>query len=445
MIKKVAWGHWFSGVRARPKTALCMLLMSQVVAGVCWWRLPHQYRAETVVMVTANVSPVQVVKDDGSANVVLARVALLQSRLMADRVIARLGLADNAAMRESWSMIGPGGPSYEDWLVNIVSGGLVPEPHTGSYMLTVAYASPLPGFAAVFANTYADELVALTDALNTRNDQTAESALAKGVERSKAQFEQARAELAVAGREVQGFNGYAGEEWRKFLLLKAQTSRNTRAYVDVNASSEILGKGGDAGIVLDDTYLVTKQGELSALRAQRAAVVTSKGADHPLTKALDAGIRSLEEGMALYERKRRQSITASANVSRSNLGQAERDSQEARQALLGHLVKNQAFDASYEAALQRGAAYEAALTDHAMMALNRDAARSDVRVLSRAIVPEDPWFPRWYYYFPLAALAGMICAALGSALVERRDRRVRSLEDMSLLCGASLAGRIPKG
>jgi len=39
----------------------------------------------------------------------------------------------------------------------------------------------------------------------------------------------------------------------------------------------------------------------------------------------------------------------------------------------------------------------------------------------------------------------MICAALGSALVERRDRRVRSLEDMSLLCGASLAGRIPKG
>jgi hypothetical protein len=28
MIKKVAWGHWFSGVRARPNTALCMLLMS---------------------------------------------------------------------------------------------------------------------------------------------------------------------------------------------------------------------------------------------------------------------------------------------------------------------------------------------------------------------------------------------------------------------------------
>jgi polysaccharide biosynthesis transport protein len=437
------WVRWLSGVRCRPWLAAMILVSSQIMAVACWFALPHQYKAQAMVLISLTAAPVQVVRDDATANVMAARTALLQSRLLADRVVARLGLASNNTMREAWASGGVSGLSYDDWIASVASAGLMPEVKKGSFMVSVGYVAPSASFATAFANAYAAELVIFTDLLNKGYDQFAERAMGSAVDRARAQMLDAQKQ--VLAESLKGSEGLADPEMRQFLKLSAITNRNNRAYLDTNAVDQTVGKLSELGSALDDKYLETQRITLLDLRSQRSSAATQFGEGHPVVKSIDANIQSIEKGIALYEGKRRQSLSASTRQSRDTLNQTEQNSDAAKQALLGNLRKSQAYDASSETAAQRGEAYEMAVADHAVLEANREASRADVVLLSKAEEPTAPYFPLWYYYFPTAGVIGLICAALGCAWIERRDRRVRSANDLTVLFGTELAGRIPKG
>jgi succinoglycan biosynthesis transport protein ExoP len=432
-------------VRARPYLALTILVLSQVTAAACWLLVPHNYKAQATVLLDSNPSPVQLVKDDGQSSVLAARMALLRSRLLADRLVTRLKLDTNPLMRDTWESMGPKRPPFDDWLAQLVASGLVPELTPRSYMLRVGYASPSPEFATALANAYATELIDLVDVLNRGYDQIGARKIDASVSAARARWLASQKAVLAEGANAPLLPGMSDPQMRQFMLLNAVNTRSTADYIAGQAANEVVTRMADPGDAMDDAYLVKQQGELGDLRTQRSAAVTSLGAQHPVVKGLDANISAVEDSIKLYKVKRRSSMGVGVQVKRDVLGAASGQAAEAKDALLDSVKRRRQYDERVSTAEQAGEAYEELLSEQSTVALNKDIPRSDLQLLNLATQPGEAWFPQWYYYVPISLIMGFVYVLLGCGITEMRDRRVRSVNDVVGLSGAELAGHVLKG
>jgi succinoglycan biosynthesis transport protein ExoP len=436
---------FFSAVRARPYLALTIFALSQLTAAACWLLVPHNYKAQATVLLDSNPSPVQLVKDDGQSSVLAARMALLRSRLLADRLVVRLKLDSNPLMRDTWESLGPKKPPFDDWLAQLVASGLVPELTPRSYMLRVGYASPSPEFATALANAYATELIDLVDVLNRGYDQIGARKIDASVSAARARWLASQKAVQAEGANAPLLPGMSDPQMRQFMLLNAVNTRSAADYIAGQAANDVVTHMADPGDAMDDAYLTKQQGELGDLRTQRSAAVTSLGAQHPVVKGLDANISAVEDSIKLYKVKRRSSMGVGVQVKRDVLGAASGQAADAKDALLESVKRRRQYDERVSSAEQAGEAYEQVLTEQSTVALNKDIPRSDLQLLALATPPDEAWFPQWYYYMPISLAMGFVYVLLGCGITEMRDRRVRSVSDVVGLSGAELAGRVLKG
>jgi polysaccharide biosynthesis transport protein len=431
-------------LRHRAWLAGGIFVLSQLVALACWFILPHQYRAQAVVLLDAGFtqSPTRLALDDAKANALMAKVTLLSSSLLADDVIKSTGLNTSTVLREAWARNAPEGMSFEQWLQLVVIAGVVPDGTAGSLVLKVGYVATSPEFAKAMANSYAESLIRVSDLLNRGVDRFAGQAFASSEIRARAEYKAAMETLQQrTGREVLD-EQLSDPALRAFIIGTRQTSALVRSHLESVARQRVLEQGGDPGSLLDDAFSVAQRDRLGKLRAQRAEVVTSMGDGNPVLKALDASIASLERTVAEHERKRRMSSAIGVDYRAQMASSVTKSDQATQTALLDRERRRLAHASAQQAASAAGDRYEDAAFSAEITALNRDAPRTDVRFLSAATLPTDPWFPSLSYYVPVALTLGLLMAMLGAYLAERNDRRVRSLEDVSKAVGTGWVGRL---
>lgn len=438
-------GRWLAAVRARPYLAASIFVLSQLTAATCWWAMPHYYKAQALVVLDSNPSPVQLVRDDGLTGVMPARVALLRSRLLVDRLVVKLKLDTSQRMRDMWDTMGPNRPPFEDWLAQLIAGGLVPEVSQGSFVLRVGYASPSPQFASALANAYANELIELVDVLNRGYDQIAAGKIDASVSAARARWLASQKKVLVDGKDTPLLPGMSDPEMQQFMLLNGISTRTSADYLAGQVATDVLKHMSDPGIAMDDTYLIKQQGVLGDLRSQRAAAVTSMGAVHPVVKGLDANIAAIENSIKLYKVKRLNSMAVELQVKRDVSGVTSGQAATAKEELLRSVKRRQQYEERVFSADEAGDNYEQALSEQLVVALNQDVPRSDLQLLTPASQPQDAWFPQWYYYVPISMGMGILYVLLGCRITDGRDRRVRSVRDVVDLSGAQLVGLVLKG
>jgi succinoglycan biosynthesis transport protein ExoP len=239
--------------------------------------------------------------------------------------------------------------------------------------------------------------------------------------------------------------GMADPAMRQHMFLNRMANIKSREFIGGQAANEAFAGLADRGNALDDNYLIKQQGILGELLSQRAGVVTSMGAEHPVVKALDGNIRATRDSIALYQSKRMASLSAGVQVSRSVSTRMTDEAAESKDHMLQAVRQRLTYSQRVIEADNAGDEYEAAMADQAAIALNRDVPRADLRLLTSASLPYSAWFPDWRYYVPLSLTLGLLYAVLGCAWIEHRDRRVHTAADLVGWTGAELAGIIPKG
>lgn len=429
-------------MRHRPILAGSIFALAQIVAAACWFTLPHHYKAEAVVLLDASKNPFQIATNDVRANMLASRVGLLSSRLVAERVVKRLGLDRMAMMRQQWDMLGEDRPSFESWLESVALAGLIPQASPGSSLVTVSYASPSPEMAQAMANAFADELAFASDQLNRGIDLFAGQAYAEAREHARDEMRAAHAELAQGAADSQVLNVVADPALRAHLRASNQTTSIVGAFLGQEAINHVLAGKADPGSLLDDSYLVQQRSRLSELRAQRAEVVASMGAQHPVVRALDASTVSLEADIRRYEQKRRASQSTRASGMEQTVRSLQQDDARQQAALLDREQQRQALASAQQKADLSAERYEEIVTQAELTELLKDAPRGDVRVVSLAELPASTWFPSLTYFVPVSLGMGLLLAWIGAHASERRDRRVRSVEELQELVGAPLVGRL---
>ncbi len=426
------------------KLALAVFAASQLVALGYWLMVPSYHLATALVLTDTQPSPVRAVQAEGAGMVIGARAALLMSDLVAERVVRRLRLEEVDLLRETWAQQGPSAGSFQQWLVRLAQGGLVPGAGRGGYLLQVGYAAPDAGFARTMANAYAEELVAAVDRLNKLDDQALETPVTQSLEASVARMRAAHEELvAVATRSGVLQDGLTDPGFLTDSALQRQAVVGMMAARQAAATAQMLQGEPGSRAALDDPVLQTLRVRLADLSSRRDATMTQLGVNHPSVASLEAAIQRTQQDIQAHLAQLSRTMGAVADIQKGAGQQREQAGVAARDRLLGSLDDRAAFKQAQSRFDVAAEDYIVMATNMATLVFNRDASKSDMVMVEAAPLPHEPWFPRAEVVWPTAVGAGGLFAVLAALLADRFGRRVASADDLRGLVGAELVAVLP--
>lgn len=433
----------FRSVKRHRWLAIGIFVLSQLVTAAFWFVLPHQYKSTAMVLIPGWISPGRTVQDDPRNNVLAGRIALLQSRLVTDRVLHRLGLNTAEPLKEQWERVKEPRPAFEDWLANVISGGLLPEVNPKSFILSVSYISTNPDFASGLANAYAAELVDVVSAINQRSDQSAGSASERGAKDVLKKMKETQERILALGRQ----NGTTQESFldpqvKGFYSLSRLATINLKASLEQDAVVDALAGMNDYGSLLDDEFLKDRRQVLASLVALQASNLETKGASHPDSVKIKAVIEGVQRQITAHELQRSRAVTAGSQIQRRSSQGMEQDDAQARQKLLASAGNRLEYDRAVQDVEALGEQFVEFSKDSAVIELNNDAPKADMFVIQAAASPVNPWFPKLSYVLPISLGLGLICMLFACRIAGARHPAIASEQDLSKIVGAAAIGRL---
>jgi chain length determinant protein EpsF len=156
--------QFLSILRARKWAALMVfaLVVATTVAGSLL--LPKTYTGTASVVIDARPDPLTAMMNPSAAmpSFMATQVDIMTSDRVALRVIRDLKLLDNPQLRAQWLDEAEGKGVIEQWLVDLLQKKLDVKPSRESNVISIAYKSPDPRFAAGLANAFAQAYIATT-------------------------------------------------------------------------------------------------------------------------------------------------------------------------------------------------------------------------------------------------------------------------------------------
>ena len=218
-------------------------------------------------------------------------------------------------------------------------------------------------------------------------------------------------------------------------LAAESTSRQRQANSAVgDRMQEVLNNPLIANIKVDVNRGEARLQELNTKFGEsHPQVVEAKANLAELRARLDAETRKLTGGVGVnntINRQREADVRASLEAQRAKLLRMKAGRDEG--IVLAREVEN----------AQR--AYEAVMARFNQTSLESQTTQSNVNVLTQAAPPLDPSSPRVFLNTILSLLVGLLFAIGLAMLLETRDRRVRSIEDIPGALNLPVLGIMPK-
>lgn len=439
---------------ARKWAIVGMTIFGVVLALVISYAIPPRYRATTDVVIDyKGIDPVSglMLPVTMMPGYLATQMDIIQSHRVALRVVRNLKLADQPFARDQFMQSTGGKGSIEDWLADLLLDSLDVLPSQTSSVITLRYTSPEPQFSAVLADAFAKAYIDTT--LDLRVDPAKETATwyDDQIRSLRENVASAQAKLSAYQRE----KGYSATDERldvenaKLNELSAQMSTAQGSMSDAAARKQqlddFLAKGRSPETlpeILANPLIQNLKGQITVAESRREQILSEKGKNHP------DNIRSLAEIDSL-----RQKLSDEIRNLSTAIGNSYRLSQRRVEELRGAV----AFQKNRMLELNKGRDELTVLVreaDSAQRALDAANARltqetlqsrssqANVMVLSAAVAPLYPHFPKLILNIPLGILAGLFLGINLAMLREFFDRRVRSADDLPEAVGVPLIGTL---
>ncbi|KQP41317.1 lipopolysaccharide biosynthesis protein [Methylobacterium sp. Leaf104] len=370
---------------------------------------------------------------------VASQVQVVMSRDLAREAIRRLSLAGNAEfdpgvsgfgpLQRALMMIGlaknPMERPPEERMLETYFDRLTVYPAGKSRILTVEFRSKDPHLAAQAANTIAELYIASLDAAKTDTARYASTWLGGNIEtlRTRVADAEAKVETYRASHGLIATGGAAGQPLGAQQLgeLSTQLSQARTAKADLAGRAKLIkemikdGRAFEIPDVANNEIIRRTVEQRITLRNQLALESRTLLPAHPRIKELTAQISDLDaqikataervvrtlENDARIAEARVESLSAAVDAQRDVVSKG--NSSEVQLRALEREAKAQREQLeSYLARYREASARDA-----------ESAAPADARVVSRAITPETPSFPKKLPIVLLAAVLGLLFATGG--------------------------------
>ena len=296
-------------------------------------------------------------------------------------------------------------------IVEGVTANISAEPASGSTVIALHFVSTDPQLAALGTNTLAR--LYLAEQLETK-----QSASRRVREFLEVEIERLRASVASAEQAIEDYRRQAGlggilpdEQQLTGLTTQLVLTRSERAAAEARLRQVQRLINSDAG--LDQAAQMLESPVLNELRArevelnrQRAELSTEYGERHPRMQNLSSEQAALAERTRAEIRQITNRLNDEVQVLRSREATLEANIDQ----LKGQMAEYQESEIGL-GALQRDADADRALLETYInrakeIASQQKAQEPDARIISRAVTPDEPTYPRRKLIFAVALLAG---------------------------------------
>jgi capsular exopolysaccharide synthesis family protein len=337
---------------------------------------------------------------------------------------------------------------FRDAMVGRVLERIGAEVVAGATVLGLHFISTDPQLAALGANTLAR--LYLAEQLETK-----QSASRRAREFLEIEIERLRGSVAAAEQAIEDYRRQAGlggatpdEQQLSGLTTQLVLTRSERAAAEARLRQvqRLVNTGTDldqAAQMLESPVLNELRAREVELNRQRAELSTEFGERHPRMQNLRS------EQAALEERKRSEirQITNRLNDEVQVLRSREATFEASIDGLKAQMAEYQEAEIGLDA-LQRDATADRSLLETYInrakeIASQQKAQEPDARVISRAITPEEPAYPRRELIFGVALLGALLIDSLAVFGLEQLDQSFRSSEQIEELIGLPTLGLVP--
>ena len=468
-VLRAAW-------RRRRQVAGMAMAAAVLGFGFAATRPPH-YPAEAMIELQVGRAPPNPSGDSNAsvvveaASIVLGEVRIMRSRMVAQRVVEKLGLADDPAFT---------GQSFTSrvshWLARLITRepaetaaeqhaqraaiaekrlmtGLSIETDNRSYLISVTYTASDPDMAARIANAVADEYLSS----RLENNQAAAKHTAEWL---TGQITATEAQLRTTENSILALRGQMGRAdlGGQGDSIEQQRLRDFASQLNAVTVSRIAEEGRLARILsLVQSGSAVSTPELQAMPQVSAASQKVAQARRDLSDLLSRlgpkhpDVIQAQSALADAETALSTEIDQAVIGLRANL-ETTRSTERAMQARLETMQRSLINDLGQETQLRAWQATAASLRDRLVALMrNRDQALAlqDLRVVPASlIVPAQPsrqpadLSPMLVGF--LAMIGGLLAGIASAAVLERFDRGLRTSDDVTATTDLRCLGLIPE-
>jgi chain length determinant protein EpsF len=442
--------QFLSILRARWLAMLIVVLLAVGAALGLSLMLTKQYTATASVVVDFKPDPVSAVVFGGMASpaFIATQVDIIRSERVALRVVRNLKLTENPAVQAQWRESTKGQGSVEQWLIGQFQRQVDVVPARESSVIALSYRAPDPRFAAALANAFVQAYI--DTALELRVDPARQYAsfFDSRAKEARDVVEKAQARLSAFQRE----NGIVATDERLDIenaRLNELSSQLTalQAMSAESSSRQAAAQGQQSDRmqeVLNNPVIAQIKADMSRSEARLQELTTRLGDNHPQVVETRASLTEMRSRLELETRK----LTGSVSVSNSINRQREGEIRASLEAQRGKVLKMKATR-DEGLILQREAenaqrAFDAITSRLTQTNLESQSTQANVNLLSQAVPPVEPSSPRVVLNLLLGLFGGLLLAVVVALLLELRDRRVRTMQDLTAMLDLPVIGVMPR-
>jgi len=434
-------------LRARYKIALVTLVVTVTAALAVSLLLPKQYSARATVVIDVK-SP------DPIAGLMLpalmmpgymaTQVDIIESQRVAQKVVKMLKLDENPAVREQWLEATGGKGKLDEWLAQLLRMRLKVRPARESSVVSIDYTAIDPAFAVVIANAFAQAFIDTN--IELKVEPAKQYSLWFGEQGKMLRDSQEKAQARLSEHQqkygIVATDERLDSETAKLNDLSAQLTVVQGQTADAQSKQRSGSAADTLPEVVQNPMILTLKGEIARQEGRLQDSAVNLGKNHPQYQRMVAEIAALKRQLEAETRH----ITSGFSTSRAV-------SKEKEAELMAAIVaqKNKLLELKSQrdqlAVLTRDVdavqkAYDAVTQRLNQTGLESRSTQTNVSVLTPASAPNTPSSPKILLNILISIVLGSALGIGAAFLLEMRDRRIRSAEDLVEMLQVSMLGVI---
>ncbi len=436
-------------LRARWIIALGTLLVIFGTVAAFTWLMPKTYTAVASVLVDVkSADPIAggVPQAVMAPSYLMTQIDVLTSARVAQKVVSNLRLTEVPSLREKWVESTGSTGSFEGYVAQMIRSGLEARPSRGSNVINLQYQAADPAFASAIVNAFVAAYLETSMELRTDPAKQYSTFFDGNAKQLREKLETAQAKLS-AFQQRQGLvvndERLDVESGRLSDLSQAYVSMQTAVADSGSRSTVVKAQGGNTQDVMGSPLVASLKQDVVRIESQLGQMLTKYGDNHPQTVEVRTSLEQLRAKLNAEMARVGTSVTLNNSINVSRAAQVKASLEEQRAKVLKmKQMRNEAELLQSDVDNARRA-YEGVMARLSMTSLESQAVLNNVVALEYAVTPSIPSSPRVFTNLALGLLVGAIVAMAIALVVERSDRRLRTVGEIEGVLHLPHIGTVP--
>ena len=430
--------QFFSILRARIGTAIFIMLVTMALT-VGWVKLKSaSYTARAPVLVDVRTDPVGATPLQGmvAPGYMSTQIDIVKSERVAEKVVELLPADQEPMVRLNEAARKQASPKR--WMAYQIASGLEVKPARESNIINITWTGASPTEAARVANAYAQAYLDVNLDLKT-------TPAKRYTEWFEDQVKATRDKLEAAQQKLSAFQERAGivssEERGDYETARLTELSNQLLLAQGRGRS---GSSGDTSPGVMQSPLVNNmRADVAKLESKVQEASATMGANHPQMQRMKAELASMRSRLAQESARIGSASAASGEASRARESELQKAIAAQRARVIATNKQRGELSVLQREVETAQKAFETVSASAAQSRLQSQTTQNNVVFLGSAVEPLQKSGPSGFQALVVAGVGGLLLGIAGALLLELLNRRVRSVDDLSMVTQLPILASVP--